>query len=102
VYVRLASLEPLCEICHGVHFLYAFDASGTLRGFEPVHVTKWGNEPWSDEDVRFFESRLVGRTLDGLAFDEEVDAVSRATISSTIMFLEIGEAGELLEAARGL
>ncbi len=96
LYVRLATREPVCEVCHAVHFLFAFDAQGRVLGFEPVHVTKYGNEEWDDEDNRFFESRLAGRAMRGLAFDPEMDAVSMATMSSALIFDEVRRSADLV------
>lgn len=97
VFAKLASRPPVCEVCEAVHFLFAFDRSGKILGFEPIHVTKYGNEPWSDRDNRFFEGRLKGRAMDGLPFDPEVDAVAMATMSSALIFDEIRRTLPLLE-----
>lgn len=96
-FAKLASRPPVCEVCEAVHFLFAFDRSGKILGFEPIHVTKYGNEPWSPEDNRFFEGRLRGRTLKDLSFDPEVDAVAMATMSSALIFDEIRRTLPLLE-----
>lgn len=98
LFARLASREPVCEVCHAVHFLFAFDASGKLLGFEPIHVTKYGNEEWDGEDTQFFEGRLAGRPMKGLSFDSEMDAVSMATMSSALIFDEIRRSADLVKA----
>jgi peroxiredoxin len=97
IFARLASREPVCEVCHAVHFLFAFDDTGRLLGFEPIHVTKYGNEEWDHEDSQFFERRLEGRSMKGLSFDPEMDAVSRATMSSALIFDEIRRSAELVK-----
>ena len=98
LYVWAGRRAPLCEICTGVYFLFAFDGNGRVRGFTPLLVHKWGNEPWTPADARHLGSRLAGRHMAGLAFDEEVDAVSSATISSSIIFDEIRQAYAAVEA----
>ncbi|MHB8764302.1 MAG: TlpA family protein disulfide reductase [Deferrisomatales bacterium] len=95
---RVASRAPVCDVCHAVHFLFAFDLEGRARGFEPIHVTKFGNELWSPRDNARLEGRLVGRALKDLVFDAEVDAVTSATMSSTLIFDEVRRAAALLPA----
>ncbi len=97
VFVRVASRRPVCEVCEAVHFMFAFDAQGKLLGFQPIHVTKYGNEEWTEEDSRFFERRLKGRRLQDLTFDPQVDAVSMATMSSALIFDEVRRTAELLD-----
>ncbi len=97
VFVRVASRRPVCEVCEAVHFMFAFDSEGRLLGFQPIHVTKYGNEEWTEEDSRFFEKRLKGRRLQDLAFDPQVDAVSMATMSSALIFDEVRRTAELLD-----
>ena len=88
LFARIASRDPVCDVCHAVHFLLAFDAEGRVRGFEPIHVTKFGNEVWSSHDAARMEARLVGRPMERLAFDPDVDAVTSATMSSALIFDE--------------
>ncbi len=101
LFARVASRRPVCEVCEAVHFLFAFDDRGRVLGFEPIHVTKFGNEEWSEADARFFESRLKGRKMNDLPFDPEVDAVSKATMSSALIFDEIRRTVELLKLLPG-
>jgi thiol-disulfide isomerase/thioredoxin len=97
LYARLASRGAVCEVCHAVHFLFAFDSKGRVLGFEPIHVTKVGNEEWDPEDNRFFEGRLAGRPMAGLQFDPEMDAVSMATMSSALIFDEVRRSADLVK-----
>lgn len=96
LFARLATRGAVCEVCHAVHFLFAFDSKGRVLGFEPVHVTKVGNEEWDPEDNRFFEARLAGRQMAGLHFDPEMDAVSMATMSSALIFDEVRRSADLV------
>jgi hypothetical protein len=101
LYVRSASRRPVCELCDPAHFMFAFDGEGRARGFSPIHITKYGNEEWTEHDVRFLEGRIKGRRIKDLSFDSRVDAVSRATMSSAIIFDEIRRAAELLSQLPG-
>ena len=53
--------------------------------------------PWDPADIVYFESRLWGRNVAELSFDEKVDAVARATVSSAVIFDEIRNSLELLK-----
>ncbi|MBI5018120.1 MAG: hypothetical protein HZB55_21865 [Deltaproteobacteria bacterium] len=98
LYARFASREPVCDLCHAIHFLFAFDDKGTVRGFEAVRVTKFGNELWSEADAEKLRSRMAGRTLDHLTFDPNVDAVTSGTMSSSLIFDEVRRAAALVAA----
>lgn len=98
LYARFAHREPVCDLCHAIEFLFAFDDQGTARGFEVVGVTKYGNEAWSADDEEKLRGRLVGRKLEGLAFNADVDAVTSGTISSSLIFDEVRRAAALLSA----
>ncbi len=97
LYARVASRAPVCEICHAVHFMFAFDSAGKVRGLEAIHVTKYGNHEWTPAEVAYMESRLLGRGFGELKFDEEVDAVATATMSSALIFDEIRRSVRLLD-----
>jgi hypothetical protein len=100
LYARVAKREPVCHVCHAVYFLFAFDSRGRVRGFEPIYVTKYGNEEWDAADASFMDARLTGRKLENLSFDAEVDAVSRATMSSALIFDEVRRTSDLLKLLR--
>jgi thiol-disulfide isomerase/thioredoxin len=89
LFAKVVSRPPLCDICHDIHFIYIFDEEGKVRNFIPIHLTKYGNgnSPWSDDDVRKMKSRLIGRSLlQPFQFDRDVDAVSKATVTSVVIF----------------
>jgi thiol-disulfide isomerase/thioredoxin len=100
LYARIVSRDPVCDVCHAIHFLLAFDNDGRVRGFEPIHVTKYGNEVWGPEDNSRMDSLLSGRELKGLAFDPDVDAVTSATMSSALIFDEARRTAPLLAQLR--
>lgn len=99
LFARAAVRQPLCDLCHPIHFLFAFDAEGVARAFEPIHVTKFGNEAWSEQDISRFSSRLAGRRMEEVAFDPEVDAVTSATMSSALIYDELRRTAARLRAA---
>jgi len=96
LFARVARREPVCDLCHTIHFVFAFDDDATVRGFEPLYVTKFGNALWTPEDADRLRARLLGRRVDDLAFDPEVDAVTSATMSSALIFDEVRRAAVYL------
>ncbi len=96
LFARVGRREPVCDLCHTIRFLFAFDDDARVRGFEPLYVTKFGNELWSAGDAERLRSRLLGRKLDDLPFDPEVDAVTSATMSSALIFDEVRRAAVYL------
>ncbi len=96
LYARIGSRDPVCDVCHAIHFLFAFDAQGRVRGFEPIHVTKYGNELWDARDIARMDRALAGKPMAELRFDPEVDSVTSATMSSALIFDEVRRAAALL------
>jgi thiol-disulfide isomerase/thioredoxin len=87
LFARVVGRPPVCDICHDIHFVYIFDQGGEVTNFVPIHLTKYGNRPWDDHDIEQMKSRIVGRSLlKPLEFDRDLDAVSRATITSVVIF----------------
>lgn len=79
-----------CDVCHDVHFFYIFDASGKILSLIPIQLTKYGNDPLNEKDIKFLEERIVGRYLyKKFDYDLEVDAVSAATITSSVVYRNI-------------
>jgi thiol-disulfide isomerase/thioredoxin len=99
LFTQIISRKPVCDVCHGVHFMVTFDRTGTLRAFTPIHITKYGNIPWKDNDVQFMASRIVGRSLKKeLVFDPAADAVSSATMSSALIINSINSLRPVFDA----
>jgi hypothetical protein len=86
LFAKVTSRPPTCDVCHDIHFIYVFDASGEVLAFEPIQLTKWGNKPWTDTDVAKMRGRVVGRNIfQDYGFNPKVDAVSSATITSGVV-----------------
>ena len=100
-FVEIVSRAPACVDCHDTHFIYAFDAAGEVLRFEPLQLTKYGNEPWNVEDVAKMRRRILGKSIaKRLLFNSEVDAVSAATITSAIIFDSLSQGEMLLKELR--
>ena len=98
LFAKVVSRPPVCDICHDIHFIYVFDDEGTIVNFVPIHLTKYGNRKWSQEDIQTMKGRLIGRSiLTPFQFDREVDAVSRATITSVVIFYSLGRGKEIYD-----
>ena len=95
-FIEIISRAPACVDCHDTHFLYAFDTAGKILRFEPLQLTKYGNEIWSVEDVAKMRRRILGEYISKrLLFNPAVDAVSAATITSAAIFDSLSQ-GEML------
>ncbi len=101
LFAEVVSRPSVCDVCHDVHFIYLFDASGKILALEPLQLTKYGNEPWSEADVAKLRSRVVGKFITApLPFDPSVDAITSATISSSIIFDSLSHGNELMAALK--
>lgn len=101
MYGRVARRNPVCDLCHPITFLIAFDGDRAVRGFEAVHVTKFGNALWEEQDTARLRSRLITRSVFDLPFDPDLDAVTSATMSSALIFDEIRRSGEYIKRLNG-
>ena len=99
LFAIVVSWPPVCDICHDIHFIYVFDEGGNITNFVPIHLTKYGNKPWSEEDIEAMKSRLIGRSLlKPFEFNRDVDAVTRATITSVVIFQRLSKGKEIYTA----
>lgn len=101
LYSVVISRLPVCDVCHGIHFILTFDHRGVIVDFTPLHVTKYGNIPWHDYDVAYMRKKLLGISLNkGYTFTPAVDAVSMATMSSALVFNSVNRLQDLWRAIR--
>jgi peroxiredoxin len=83
----LDSSPSLCDLCHDSHFVYSIDPKGTIVAFIPLWLPKRGNVSWSDEEVARYRKAFTGRSVfDTFPFNAANDAVSGATITSSIVY----------------
>ena len=93
LFSRVESRLSVCDVCHDTHFIYTFDQEGIIRDFMSIGITKYGNVPWTAEDVKKMKSGLVGKSIfSPFTFNPKVDAVTTATMSSSLIFEAIGQA----------
>ena len=101
LFAEVTSRSAICDICHNVHFFYLFDRQGTVLAFEALHLTKYGNEEWTEAELARFKQRVVGKKLTGAwDFDPQADAVTSATMTSAIIFDGLEQGQTLLEELR--
>ncbi len=94
-FARLESGITMCDVCHDTHFLYLFDQNGGVVDFIPLELTKYGNIDWSDADVDKMKKNLVGTSLfEPYEFDPAADAVTTATMSSSMIYEAMNRARE--------
>ena len=95
LFARLESGITMCDVCHDTHFIYFFDKDGTVIDFIPLEITKYGNIPWADEDIAKMKKNLVGRNIfEPFNFNPAVDAVTTATMSSSMVYEAMNRARE--------
>jgi len=98
LFSQVVSRQSFCDVCHDLHFIYTFDENGTLANFTPIHLTKYGNKEWDEEDVQKMRSRIVGSSvLKNYVFNPDVDAVSTATVTSLIIFDRLNHVRDTLK-----
>jgi len=86
-YSRLESSPSLCDLCHDSHFIYSIDAGGSIVAFIPVWLPKRGNVIWSDEEIARFRTAFADKSIfDTFPFNAGLDAVTGATITSSIVY----------------
>jgi len=99
LFAKVVSWPPVCDICHDIHFIYVFDEEAKITNFIPLHLTKFGNRVWNEKDIEAMKSRLIGRSLlKPFVFNRDVDAVSRATITSIVIFQRLSKGREVYTA----
>ncbi len=81
-----------CDVCHDLRFIYLFDETGCIIQLIPLQLTKYGNKAWNDQNIEKMRQKFVGRYLNRpFEFDPRVDAVSHATITSSMIFKSLNE-----------
>ncbi len=96
LFAKVVSWPPVCDICHDIHFIYVFNGEAKIINFIPLHLTKFGNRVWDQNDIEAMKSRIIGRSLlKPFEFNRDVDAVSRATITSVVIFQRLSKGKEI-------
>ncbi|MDX2481003.1 MAG: redoxin domain-containing protein [Desulfuromusa sp.] len=103
LFAEVTSRASVCDICHDVHFIYLFDRSTRIIGFEPLQLTKYGNHDWDKNEVETMRNRVLGKHLTApQPFDPAVDAISSATMTSAIIFDSLAQGEGLIKELRDL
>lgn len=92
VFAVVVSRVVPCNVCHDIHFVYLFEDEGKILQMIPIQLSKYGNKKWSEADIEKMRGRIVGRYMSApFKFNPEIDAVSRATITSSMIFKSLNE-----------
>ena len=98
IFAEVSNRSAICDVCHSVHFFYVFDQTGLVLDFVPLQLTKIHNDEWDKAEVDRFARHIIGKNLDShWNFDPKVDAVTGATMTSVIIFDDLGKGHALLE-----
>lgn len=98
VFSRMISRLPVCDVCHPIHFIITFNSRGQVIDFDAVFVTKYWNRKWNKSEVEKMRKKLMGiSVLEDRQFDPDVDAISTATMSTSIIFDSVVRTGKIFE-----
>jgi len=98
IFAEVSNRSAICDVCHSVHFFYVFDRTGLILDFLPLQLTKYGNVEWNKAELNYFSRRVIGKRLaDSWDFSPKTDAVASATMTSAIIFDDLGQGRKLLE-----
>lgn len=98
LFAEVIGRPPPCDVCHDVHFIYVFDATGKILQFIPIQLSKYGNKDFDETDVAKMRERIVGRHIyNPFKFDTNVDAVTHATITSAVIFKSLNDGMSLFK-----
>lgn len=87
LWAKVAGRAKVCNVCHDIFFVLLFTDEGKIVNFTPIHVTKYENVPIDEAEIAFMRKRVIGRYItEPIEFDREVDAISKATMSSELIF----------------
>ena len=97
-FTRVISKLPVCDVCHAVHFILTLNSKGQVVDFDSIYVTKYWNKEWNDKEVDQMRRKLLGLSaLEERDFDPRVDAISTATMSSSLIFDSLRKTGPIVE-----
>lgn len=92
LFAEVISQLPTCDVCHDIHFIYTFEASGKILQFIPLQLAKYGNQDWDEADIAKMRKKIVGRYIyHPFSFKAQADAVTSATITSAAIFRGLNE-----------
>lgn len=98
LYAKFISRKPVCDVCHGIHFMVTFDSDGIIRNVHAIHLTKYGNVIWDETDIAKINKSLVGKKIDAsLNFDSQVDAVTTATMTTSLIYNSVKRMEALIQ-----
>ena len=103
LYSKILSRKPVCDVCHGIHFIVTFDIEGFIRDIYSIHLTKFGNVEWTEEELKKVKRKLVGTKIsEEIKYNYEVDAVTTATITTSLMYNSINRLTPLVKQVKQL
>ncbi|MCI0494807.1 hypothetical protein L0Z72_07345, partial [candidate division KSB1 bacterium] len=95
-FVRKVYRNTVCGNCHDAHFWYYFDARGKIINFYSIYLTKAYNKQWNESELNAFNKRIIGRSIqEKFVFNPKTDAVTAATITSSLIYDTLGETKNL-------
>jgi hypothetical protein len=98
VFARMVARRIPCTDCHDIFYIYSFDSTGRFIQFVPIDISKLDNEPWDEKDIEKMRGKFKGKSLlKEIPFNSKVDAISSATITSKLVFDDLGKTGLIIK-----
>jgi len=96
-YVVAITSQSVCNICHPLQFIYIITEDGKIYDLIPIYLTKRFNKKISDREFDKLRAKLLGKSvLKHLTFNKKVDAITSATITSSMIFYFLNQAKQIL------
>jgi hypothetical protein len=103
LYSKILSRKPVCDVCHGIHFIVTFDINGFIRDIDMIHLTKLWNDEWTEEDINKVKHKLVGTKIsEEIQYNYAFDAVTTATMTTSLIYNSIKRMAPLVEKVKQL
>ena len=91
-FIRKVYRKTVCGNCHDAHFWYYFDANGKIINFYSISLPKAYNKQWNESELTAFNKRIIGKSIqEKFVFNPKTDAVTAATITSSLIWDTLGE-----------
>ena len=98
LFARVVARKIPCVDCHDIFYVYSFDDTGEFLKFIPISISKYGNEPWDEDDYNKIRDSFRKKSLSKeVPFNTETDAVTAATISTKLIYDTVGKTHLVIE-----
>jgi hypothetical protein len=98
LFARVVARKIPCSDCHNIFYVYSFDDRGDFLKFIPISISKLDNEPWDKEDLDKIRKSFKEKSLlQEIPFNAEIDAITSATISTKLVYDNMGKTNLVIQ-----